>query len=693
VAKRMNTFFGNLLQGIFLVGLVVFTAVGWRAAAIVMLAIPVSNLIGIGFVDLSGYGLEQMSIAGLVIALGLLVDNAIVVTENIARYMKLGFSRKEAAVKGTTEVSWAVVSATTTTVFAFIPIMMMQNTVGDFIRSMPTTVVYTLTASLFISLTLTPYLSSKFLRIRKTEKERPLRKLLTHFIEGKYRTLLDSALKRPWHTVLGAFGALVLSLILFVLLAGVSFFPKAEKPYLYVNINCPLGTSHDYTDQMTKRVEAVLKTYPEIENMAVNVGHGNPRLYYNMFPKRNNAAHAQIFIKLKRFHSKELTRLVEKMRSKFNHFPGAKIEVKELEQGPPIEAPIAINLLGERMDVLKRISKDVQQIIASQEGTVNVVNPLETTKSDLLVRINRAKANMLGIPLSEIDRTVRAAMTGLTISQYLDKSGKEYDIVVRLPVQEKTSLQDFNKIHVASQSGILIPLKEVATLTFEASPLKIDHFQMERSVTITADVKRDISVRETTKNIIQKLDAYVWPKGYHYYVAGEMESQEESFGGMGRAVIIAIIAIFGVLVLQFRSYTQPFVVFSAFFLAIIGCVLALLITGNPFSFTAFVGFCALVGIVVNNAIILVDFANQLRQQGISLVEALKMAGETRFIPIILTTATTIGGLLPLTVSGGSMWAPMGWTIIGGLLVSTFLTLVIVPVLYFLLTRNGNEVRG
>jgi multidrug efflux pump subunit AcrB len=215
----------------------------------------------------------------------------------------------------------------------------------------------------------------------------------------------------------------------------------------------------------------------------------------------------------------------------------------------------------------------------------------------------------------------------------------------------------------------------------------ITHYNLERSVTLTSDVIGNTSVDQATKQVIQKLNNFSWPKGYRYVIGGELESREESFGGMLKAVTIALIGIFGVLVLQFRSYSQPLIVYSAVPMALIGSIIALLITGNTFSFTAFVGLTSLVGIVVNNSIILVDYTNQLRREGVKLLEAVKEASQVRFIPIILTTATTIGGLLPLTLRGGTLWAPMGWTIIGGLLASTVLTLVIVPVLYKMFTRD------
>ncbi|MCK4755189.1 MAG: efflux RND transporter permease subunit, partial [Calditrichia bacterium] len=288
VGYRLNGFFLNLFQGLILVGLVVLMAVGLRASGIVILAIPVSIMIGIGFVDLSGYGLEQMSIAGLVIALGLLVDNAIVVIENISRFMKMGYSNKEAAVKGTSQIAWAVVSSTTTTVLAFIPIMMMQNITGDFIRSMPVTVVYTLSASLLISLILTPYLSTKFLKITDVRKERKMRKFLNHEIENRYRKMLNFGLEKPKIIVLIALIVFMGSLALFPLV-GVSFFPKAEKPQFIININTPDGTNLDRTDQITEYVDSLLINRPEIQHYAINVGHGNPRIYYNVIPRRNSS--------------------------------------------------------------------------------------------------------------------------------------------------------------------------------------------------------------------------------------------------------------------------------------------------------------------------------------------------------------------------------------------------------------------
>jgi multidrug efflux pump subunit AcrB len=297
---------------------------------------------------------------------------------------------------------------------------------------------------------------------------------------------------------------------------------------------------------------------------------------------------------------------------------------------------------------------------------------------------------MLGVPLAELDLTVRAAMAGLKISTYHDPDGKEYDIVVQLPETMGRDYSSFDRIRVTSQTGVPVPLMQVASLEFAASPTHISRYNLNRNVLITADVVGATNANQATLKVIEKLDQYDWPKGYYYHVAGELESRQESFGGLGRAVILALVAIFALLVLQFRSYIQPLIVFAAIPFALVGAILALLITGNTFSFTAFVGITSLVGIVINNSIILVDYTNQLRRAKTPVVEAIKEAGQTRFAPIILTTLTTIGGLLPLTLQGGSMWAPMGWTIIGGLMLSTVLTLVIVPVLYLVMAGRLKE---
>ncbi|NIV03660.1 MMPL family transporter, partial [Candidatus Saccharibacteria bacterium] len=384
VAHRVNGFFSNLLQGVVLVGIVVLIAMGFRSAIIVMVVIPLSIFIALGFLDLSQYGLQQMTIAGLIIALGLLVDNAIVVSENVARFLRQGYSRREAAFQGTSQIGWAVVSSTATTVLAFLPMIMIQNVTGDFIRSMPVMVIYALLASLFVSLTLTPFLVSKFLKTHQTSKIGLGQQLLQKFIEARYRPRLARVLPRP-KLVLGIAMVVFLGSLALFPIIGVSFFPKAEKPQFVINIDAPEGTSIYKTEAIAAEVEAALSQQPQVSHFATNIGRGNPRIYYNVIPKNEKGNHAQILVQLRKYDLEAFNRVIGSLREKFANFPGAEIKVKEFEQGPPVEAPIAIRILGEDLRVLRDIAHDVEKMIATTNGTLNLNNPLRTRKTDLHV--------------------------------------------------------------------------------------------------------------------------------------------------------------------------------------------------------------------------------------------------------------------------------------------------------------------
>ncbi len=686
VSSRITQFFLNLLQGILLVGFVIFIVFGFRESVIIAIAIPLSILIAIGFVDLSNYGLEQMSIVALVIALGLLVDNAIVITENMTRFIKAGHSLYESALKATSQVGWAIISSTVTTVMAFVPMIMIQNTTGDFIRSMPVTVVYTLTASLLVALTITPFLATKILKENASFHSQQITVWIDGFISQHYRTILAGALKKPWIPLVVSFAVFLGSVIFIFPMVGVSFFPMAEKPQFLINIETPQGSNLDFTDKVARDVESELKKHTDVKHYATNIGRSNPQIYYNVWVRYETANFAQIFVEITENDLQLFKQVTSELRDTFKDYPGAKIEVKEFAQGPPVDAPISIKVIGNNLETLKQLAADVEEIILNEPGTINLSNPLGTSSTDLHVNINRSKAAMLGIPISTIDFTVRAALTGAEVSQYQDDEGETHDIVVRLPVENKPAINDLKKIYLPTATGALVSLEQVARIEFKESPTAISHFKMQRNANVTADVLPDFSVTDATNNIVAKLEKKAWPEGYRFEISGEQESRQESFGGLGQAVIISLLSIFGVLVLQFRSFVQPFIIFAALPLAIIGSILALFVVGLSFSFTAFIGLTSLIGIVINNSIILVDFTNQLRRDGLELLDALKQAAETRFLPIILTTATTVAGLLPLTLAGGTLWAPLGWTIIGGLLVSTFLTLIVVPVLYSLVAK-------
>ena len=679
VRLRVGDFFMNFMQGILLVGFCILIAVGVRASMIVMVAIPISVLIGLTLLDLSNYGLQQMSIAGLIIALGLLVDNSIAVVENISRYLEMGFSRKEAAIKGTSEIGWALVSSTVTTVLAFLPMISIGGPTGDFIRSMAIIVVYTLIASLVIALNFTPFFSSVILRLKK--KNDPKKKsFVKRFIETGYPNFLKKTLQRPWLT-LGVTTVVFLGSLSLFGLIGVSFFPKAQKAQLLINVKTPEGSSFQATDEVVKNVEMLLDNEPFVKHYASNIGASNPQVYYNEQSNNISANRGQIFVTLKEYDENQIDPMVLQLRQIFERYPGADIEVKEFIQGPPVEAPIAIKVIGNDLNNLNAVSRDVEAIISGTKDVLNVNNPLKNSKTDLQVNVDPVKAGVYGVNLMDIDIAVKTNISGSTIGTYKDSKGDEYDMILRMPNVEGQDARSFNKVYVTNALGSEVPLKQVANLEFKSSFKQISHFNMDRQNTITADVTDIGKAAAITTEIIAQLEQYEFPSGFRYFVGGQMESQEESFGDMGRVLLIALIGIFAVLVLQFKSFTQPLIIYSAIPLAVTGAFIALFITGYSFSFMAFVGLTSLIGIVVNDSIILVDFTNQLRNKGKEKLQAIVEAGQTRFMPILLTSITTIGGLLPLTLTGGDMWAPMGWAIIGGLLFSTLLSLVIVPVLY------------
>ena len=685
VSDFILSFLLNLLEGILLVGFIVWLGIGNRPAVIVMLSIPISICIAMGFMNLNGYGIQQMTIAGLVIVLGILVDNAIVVTQNVNRFLLEGHEPKSASIGGATQIAAAIASGTITTCIAFMPILLMKDIAGEYVRSMPATVIYTLLASLLLALTFTPYLSSIFLKKESANRISFLQKFLQRTIETSYRNTLKKALQKPKRLLFFSLVIFMASLVL-VPMIGVSMFPKSDKPMFFIDISTPDGTNLRKTDTTVRTIERSLLNKDYVKHFVSNIGGDNPRIYYNVIPQQSKPHVAQVFVQLKKSHTKDIPKIINELMDEYAGLPGAKVEIKQLEQAYPNEAPIAMKIIGKDMRKIKELSRDVEKIFENTPGLINIENPLDSDKTDIKVTINREKVAMLGLTLADVDKTIRICLAGMTVSTFRDPEGDQYDIVVRLPVHESPRMLDFDKIYITSATGAQIPLKQVALIEFDSSPQNIHHYKLERSNTVMADVIQGYSVDKKSTEIIKKLEIYDWPAGYYFRISGEKESQGKAFGGLGNNFIIALIGIFAVLVFQFKSFRQPFIIFSSIPLAVIGSILALLATGHTFSFTAMIGLTSLAGIVINNAIILVDYANELRRKGYDLVAAVQLSGETRFVPIVLTAATTIFGLLPLTLFGGPMWAAMGWAIIGGLSTSTFLTLIVVPVLYKVFTK-------
>jgi multidrug efflux pump subunit AcrB len=683
VSKRLDRLYVDFGIAVALVALTLLP-LGLRAAGIVMISLPLSVAFGIAVLYFIGYSLNQLSIAGFVVALGLLVDDSIVVVENIARHLRAGASRLTAALTGTKQIFNAILGCTATLIFAFLPLLALPGNAGKFIRVLPTAVVATIVGSLLIALFIIPFLASRMLPREGTAQPNPLLERVMGLIHRYYRPALHYCLARPRATAAVAIGGSLLLSALLALLLGSSLFPKADTPQVLISVETPNGSSFAATDRALRFVEARLASTPEVRGYFSNLGHGNPKIYYNHIVHNDAANYAELFVQLKGYDTRRTPRLFDELRASFAGYPGAHIYVKEFVNGPPITAPIAVRVVGEDLDTLDALARKVQRLIATTPGTRDVSNPLRVPRTNLRLQIDSQKAGLLGVSTVEIDRAARLAVGGLPAGTFKSPDGEQYAIVVRTPVGERATLEALRQMRVSTRSGALLPMAQLATPVFERAPTVIQRFNRLRSVTINADVERGLNTGRVTAAVVQRLKVMDWPRGYRYVLGGEAESSSESFAGIGTAIIVALFGIFAILVLEFGSFRATLIVLTVVPLGVMGGLLMLLLTGNDISFVASIGFIALIGIEIKNSILFVDFTQQLREQGVGLGEAIERAGEIRFLPILLTSLTAIGGLLPLALGNIALYSPMAWVIIGGLISSTLLARLVTPVIYRLL---------
>jgi multidrug efflux pump subunit AcrB len=684
---NVNERLGRLeLDFLFAFGLVLLTVLplGFRASLLVLASIPLSLAMGLTVMYYTGYSLNQLSIVGFVVALGLLVDDSIVVVENIARFRRMGHPPREAALKATQQISVAVVGTTATLLFAFLPLIMLPGGPGEFIRSLPLAVIYTVLASMVVALTLIPLLASIVLRGHEPEEGNLLLRLLHRGIERSYRPILHWCMQHRGATLIAS-ALLVAGSLSLVPRIGFSLFPKAGVPQFLVQIEGEEGASIAATDTVARRVEALLLGNPDFTRVFTTVGSNNPQIYYNEIPQAPKANVAEVFASLPRYDPRASPAILERLRTEIASIPGARIVVKELENGPPIEAPIAVRIFSDDLDELSALAARAEAILLAIDGTQSVNNPVRVRRTDLRLVVNRSAASLLGVSEFEIDRTVRLAFAGLDISRFREDDGDEYAIQIALPRGDRPTLENWGRLQVQSAAtGAWIPVNQVAELVFEASPPVIQRFNRERSVTVTAMVRDGFNVDRLTRATEAELQRLTWPAGTRWEFGGEVESRQESFGNLGGAILIASFGILAILVLEFRSFRGTFIVASVIPLGFIGGILGLWLTGYSLSFMAAIGFVALIGIEIKNSILLVDFTNQLREQGVELKEAIERAGEIRFLPVVLTTLTAIGALMPLALQGSGLYSPLAIVIIGGLVSSLVLSRLVTPVLYSLM---------
>jgi multidrug efflux pump subunit AcrB len=681
VAHRLDGLLRDFSIAIALV-LLTLLPLGLRAAGIVMLSIPLSLAIGVALLQVFGLSLNQLSIVGFVIALGLLVDDSIVVTENVTRFLRAGATRREAAIGATRQIGVAVLGCTATLMLAFVPLLSLPGGAGNYIRGLPLAVIFTVGASLLVSLTIIPFLASIVLSERDRHGSRVLHAFMRG-IEVTYRPLLRFSLRRPAVTLLGAL-AFTLAAFALVPRMGLSFFPKAGVPQFRVRVESAEGATLAATDEAAQFVERELAKHPEIDGVVANVGHGNPQIWYNVRPIGENTRIAELFVRLREWDAERSPQLLDELRVALADYPNAQIRVLEFQNGPPLDSPIQIRAFAEELEQLPVLARRIEDLLTGVPGTRYVDNPLQQAKLDLAVRVDNEQAGRLGVPELELKRAVRLAIAGVPAGVLRDVTGEEHVVRVTLDQTGRPSLAALDRLTVTARSGARVPLRQLASVELKDALARIDHRDGVRTAGVSADVSTGFNTNKVTNEVLARLEALEWPEGAGYLVEGEREEREESFGGLGSAMLVAAFGVLAVLVLEFRTFKSTLIVASVIPLGVAGGLIALFVTGETISFTAMIGFIALIGIEVKNSILLVDFTNQLRAQGAPLDEAIERAGRTRFFPILLTTMTALGGLFPLSLEGAPLYSPLAIVIMGGLVSSTLLARLVTPVLYKLL---------
>lgn len=678
VEKAVNNFIINLIEGIIFVIAVVFIGMGLRNAIIVSMAIPLSILATFLTMRLLGIEIHQISITALIIALGMLVDNAIVVSDTIQVRIDQyeDKDRMKACVEGVKEVAIPILTSTLTTVVAFIPLAALPSIAGEYIRSLPIIVMLSLSASYLVALLVTPTMAYLFFK-KSTVKEKPykIRKFFDHMLR------LGMAKRKA--TIAIAFAAIGLAMILAGQL-GLQFFPKADTNIVYIDMRTESSTDINKTEALVEQVAKVLKEQEEVLSYTAAIGDGLPKFYNTLPIYTRSQDFAQIMIRLdlkKGSRFKNNTAFTDYLQEVLDRrIIGGTATVKELEQGEPIGAPVRIRVTGEDMEQLEASARKISQYLSSIEGSANVDDDFADKSYEFYVDIDGEKASYYGITKYDVQKEMNIALMGRKASVFRE-AGNEYDIVVKSNI---SSTEDLGNMAIkSSMTGNKILLKELADILLISEVPNIKKFDRDKAVMIYSDVKQGYSSLNIQNQLKEGLKGLELGE-VDVVFDGETEKIVEHFGNIGISSVFAILLVYGILLIQFNSFIQPFVILLTIPLSVIGSIIGLFLFRQPLSFTGLLGIVSLLGIVVNNAIILIDFINSERNQGKGIKEACLDAVYKRFRPIMLTTTTTVIGLTPLVFSSSQLFRPMSIALMSGLMVSTLLTLVIIPTVYYII---------
>jgi multidrug efflux pump len=685
----------NILSGLILVLAVIFVFIGGQSAVFVALAIPYSMFIT--FMLLTGFNvtLNMVVLFSLILALGMLVDNGIVIVENIYRHMQQGATRQEAAAVGTDQVAWPVITSTLTTLGAFSPMLFWPGVMGEFMGFLPQTLIMALSASLFVALVINPVMSALYQKVKTTQSnQNPTDK--EPLVKRFYLSILKWSLGHRLMVIVSVVILLVIATLAYVFFGkGVEFFPQTEPRRAYVNIKAPEGTNLDTSDKLVAQIEKIVAQYDDIRYVISNIGAvgGDP------FSQGGTGTHiSRVVLDFKDFHdrSRPSSEIIKEVRQKIlNTIYGAEVQVEKEQEGPPTGPPINIEISGEDILVLGELAARARRVIKDIAGLVDLKDNFVRGKPEIRVRVNKEKAALMGLDTYTIAYTVKSAINGVKAGVY--REGKdEYDIIARLPENDRNSIKSLKRITVSGPQGEPIPLTSLAAVSLGSGIGAIMRLDQKRVVTISGDVSGRLAndvIKEIDAHLAQKVN---WPRGYRYRFTGEQQEQAKAQAFLSKAFFACIALILLILLTQFNSFITPLIIMASVLFSLIGVFIGLLVTGTAFGIIMTgIGVISLAGVVVNNAIVLIDYINQLMARGLASAEALLRAGSVRFRPVMLTAITTILGLLPmatgvsldfrkmaLDIGGESSqwWGPMAVAVIFGLGFATLLTLILVPVL-------------
>ncbi len=682
----------NVVSGFILVVVVLLVFLGLRNALFVGLAIPFSMLMAFTLMAVRGTTLNMIVLFSLVLAVGMLVDNAIVIVENIYRLRTEGLTRKEAARRGAGEVAWPVITSTLTTLVAFWPLLFWPDIMGQFMGFLPRTLIVVLMASLFVAMVINPAVCSVFIQARpKDAREKP------HAFVAGYERVLLGALRHRVPVLLLGFAFLVLSIQIYARFGnGVELFPEVDPRNATVQIKFPQGTSIEQTDAAMRAIEAKLPAHPDIKFYLTTIGEQNAMTFGGGVAATHQGSIHVEFVKAEERLTNSL-QVVDALRADIGVIPGAEVKVQREEEGPPTGAPVSIELSGDDFELLEQYAADIIRAIETVPGLVDLQSDLEKALPEIQFQVDRHRAALLGLDTAEIGNFLRMAIYGIEGSRFRADED-EYDITLRLPVDQRSTLGVFDQIFIPVPGGTAVPLSSLGRLEYTGGRGAIQRKAQKRVVTLTGN-NQERGVDKILADVQERVREVPLPRGYAIEYTGDTEEMRESGLFLLKAFGIASGLILVILVIQFNSAVLPLIIFFSVILSMIGVMWGLLLCGMRFGvIMTGVGVISLAGIVVNNSIVLIDCIRQRRAEGLDIRDSVVAAGRLRLRPVLLTATTTILGLTPMAIGysleihtwppkiiagaeSSAWWAPMAVAVIFGLAMATVLTLVLVPVMY------------